>query len=77
MTKRKVDKESCKNCRFCRNNECHKKSPRMTWPVYGATKDEFRKSFRPSFITSKHVVSGWPPVKDDEWCGEYQRRDNG
>jgi hypothetical protein len=77
MRRKKVDRESCKSCRFCRSNECHKNPPGMTWPIYESTGSDYHIGAKWRINTSQDPVSEWPPVKDDDWCGEYQRRSGG
>ena len=52
----KSNEQCCENCRFRRDDECHKKSPRAIHDsAYGG--EDFTL---------------WPSIHLDWWCGEWQ-----
>jgi len=64
--KQKV-KESCDGCRFCQENdagqiECRRRSP-VPLPMQ-------KKS--PLGQMDFMVMTLWPPVRSELWCGDYQ-----
>jgi hypothetical protein len=52
--------ESCSNCRYCRNDSCHRHGPQVV--VATAT----------GSTTGYHPV--WAVVAPVEWCGDYEKK---
>jgi hypothetical protein len=62
--------EKCENCKFYRNGECHRLPPQTV------NVEEYRPSYdkdTPS-TTEVAVVTQWPDVDEDDWCGEFKRK---
>lgn len=60
MEKNNRDDESCGNCRFYMDRECHRHAPRPKMNaeiVYGE---------------ESGVETVWPVLSDGDWCGEWE-----
>lgn len=61
-----MTEQSCKNCRFSRDDwgtlRCHRRAPTVIVPVYTNREND----------VESNVVSAFPEVSEDTWCGEWE-----
>jgi hypothetical protein len=59
------DWNNCASCVFYGDGLCRRSPPVLTFRTdMGAPKGQVRKA-----------EAHWPPVKDDDWCGEHRGND--
>ena len=64
------EQESCGNCRFERDGECHKGSPR----VYEGCRVQLGRDMPAmSQLTAHTYLAQWPLVNLRSWCGDYEK----
>ena len=59
---------TCATCKFHEGTECHRYPPTPIPVVYQDN------NWDGDFGIDYKIVSEWPDVGDDDWCGEYLQK---
>ena len=67
-----MTKENCSSCKFYVSQRCKKRCPSIV-TYTESTNDGYGSD---DYITTWEKTE-WPAVSWDDWCGEYEQKENG